>query len=190
MRSSSWHRSCLVLEVSDVEVLGQNVGMSYKDCLCGIRFGTMREVLAESLVLGLCFWRSGAMSGSSCWLSPPSFPFLMVRESGFLVALWDVEISLLPGGPTKVYLIILKNDRLAQIVAHTYSLFLFLLILTSSLTPSTRPKSFTLRRLDFETQVPQQYVKYTLGRHNRGNSASFSVMVCSAFVHGSIISRK
>ncbi|KAF8797686.1 Noc2-domain-containing protein [Phlegmacium glaucopus] len=62
--------------------------------------------------------------------------------------------------------------------------------LTSSLTPSTRPKSSTLRPLDFETQirVPQQYVKTRVLSEGLIEETSYLLAewLASAPVHGSI----
>ena len=63
-------------------------------------------------------------------------------------------------------------------------------ILTSSLTPSTRPKSSTLRPLDFETQirVPQQYVKTRILSEGiiEETAHLLAEWLASASVHGSI----
>ena len=63
-------------------------------------------------------------------------------------------------------------------------------ILTSSLTPSTRPKSSTLRPLDFETQirVPQQYVKTRILSEGIIEETAYLLAewLASASVHGSI----
>ena len=63
-------------------------------------------------------------------------------------------------------------------------------ILTSSLTPSTRPKLSTLRPLDFETQirVPQQYVKTRILSEGIVEETAhlLAEWLASASVHGSI----
>ena len=63
-------------------------------------------------------------------------------------------------------------------------------ILTSSLMPSTRPKSSTLRPLDFETQirVPQQYVKTRVLSEGLIEETAYLLVewLASASVHGSI----
>jgi nucleolar complex protein 2 len=63
-------------------------------------------------------------------------------------------------------------------------------ILTSSLTPSTRPKPSTLRPLDFETQirVPQQYVKTRILSEGiiEETAHLLAEWLASASVHGSI----
>ena len=63
-------------------------------------------------------------------------------------------------------------------------------ILTSSLNPSTRPKSSTLRPFDFETQirVPQQYVKTCILSEGiiEETAHLLAEWLASASVHGSI----
>lgn len=63
-------------------------------------------------------------------------------------------------------------------------------ILTSSLNPSTRPKSSTLRPLDFEThiRVPQQYIKTRVLSEGLVEETAYLLAewLASASVHGSI----
>ena len=63
-------------------------------------------------------------------------------------------------------------------------------ILTTALTPSTRPKSSTLRPFDFETQirVPQQYVKTRVLSEGLVEETAYLLAewLASASVHGSI----